>query len=81
MLNEGMEDPMRAYRVEKKVSAHGKIKLEAVPFEDGELVEVIVLGRGQKKKGISRKASLKGSVLEYVNPTEPVAQDDWSAMQ
>lgn len=76
MLNEGMEDPMRAYRVEKKVSAHGKIKLEAVPFEGGELVEIIVLGRGQKKKRGSRGASLRGSVLEYVNPTEPVAQDE-----
>ena len=25
--------------------------------------------------------SLRGSVIEYVAPTEPVAQDDWDASQ
>jgi hypothetical protein len=72
---------MRAYRVKKKVSAHGKINLEAVPFEDGELVEVIVLARDQTYAAEDRVPSLKGSVLEYINPTEPVAQDDWSTLQ
>lgn len=72
---------MRAYRVEKKVSQHGKVQLEALPFEDGEVVEIIVLARDRKDPEETVRSSLKGSVLEYVDPTEPVAQDDWSALQ
>lgn len=39
---------MRAYRVEKRVTANGALQLEALPFSEGELVEVIVLAREEQ---------------------------------
>ncbi|MCP5097966.1 MAG: hypothetical protein GY943_20655 [Chloroflexi bacterium] len=79
---------MKAYRIKKKVSHQGKIQLDALPFAVGEVVEIIVLESVEQDienntEDISTGsiASLKGSVLEYLNPTEPVAQDDWTATQ
>ncbi|MBE2197583.1 MAG: hypothetical protein IAE79_03165 [Anaerolinea sp.] len=77
---------MLAYRTKKKVLAHGKIHLEALPFAVGETVEIIVLAAAEQnaKPDADSSAgvhSLKGSVLAYLDPTEPVAQDEWSALQ
>lgn len=75
---------MRAFRVKKKVSDQGAIQLNALPFAAGETVEIIVLGSSEEASGGSASKiipSLKGSVLEYVDPTEPVAEDDWIAAQ
>jgi hypothetical protein len=77
---------MQAYRVKKKVSEHGNIQLEALPFAKGEIVEIIVLATSEAEKTEddaikSTTRSLKGSVLEYVNPTAPVAQDEWISAQ
>ena len=72
---------MRAYRVEKKVSQNGSVQLEALPFKAGEVVEIIVLARERAEGRKAPLHSLKGSVLEYEDPTEPVAQDDRSVLQ
>ena len=71
---------MEAYRTEKKIAANGALRLDALPFKEGELVEVIVLPT-EGKHAQSPAPSLRGSVIEYVEPTEPVAQDDWDALQ
>lgn len=73
---------MRAYRVKKKVSQDGSVQLKALPFQAGEVVEIIVLAheRSKEKKNASLHP-LKGSVLEYIDPTEPVAQNDWDVLQ
>lgn len=72
---------MRAYRAEKKVSQDGKIQLEALPFEAGEVVEVIVLACERVEEEQGSLHSLKGSVVKYIDPTEPVAQNDWGVLQ
>ena len=76
---------MRAYRAEKVVSQNGVLELHALPFRAGEVVEVIILSREDKiSKTDSFKAdrfSLKGKVLKYENPTEPVAQNDWDVLK
>ena len=71
---------MRAYRVEKKISPNGALQLDALPFHEGELVEVIVLAR-EEKPAQAAGSSLKGTVIEYINPTEPVAEEDWEALK
>lgn len=71
---------MRTYRVEKVVSKHGTVQLEALPFPPGELVEVIVLARKGPTPAMHQR-SLKGSVLKYEQPFEPVAQEEWDALQ
>lgn len=71
---------MRAYRVEKIVLQDGVLELRAIPFRAGEVVEVIILSR-EDKGGKAHAFPLKGKVLRYERPTEPVAQDDWEALQ
>ena len=70
---------MEVYRIEKKVAANGVLHLDALPFREGELVEVIVLPREERKRE-SVSLSLRGRVIEYIAPTEPVAQDNWEAL-
>ena len=72
---------MRAYRVKKVVTQDGCVQLEALPFQAGETVEIIVLAVEPAKEQETASRSLKDSVLEYKEPTEPVAVDDWDAFQ
>ncbi len=65
--------------MEKKVAANGVLHLEALPFREGELVEVIVLPREERNRK-SASLSLRGKIIEYIAPTEPVAQNDWEAL-
>ena len=66
---------MNAYRVEKHVAANGTLHLDALPFREGELVEVIILAREkQARRPVS--TSLRGKVIQYINPTGPVAKKD-----
>ncbi len=70
---------MRAYRVETTLSEDGTLQLKALPFQKGDTVEVIVLAR----EDTARKEDpnpLRGKVLRYDDPTEPVAPDDWEAL-
>ena len=71
---------MRAYRVEKVVSQNGILELHALPFREGEVVEVIILSREDKLAKTDR-FSLKGKVLKYEKPTEPVAQEGWDVLK
>ena len=70
---------MEAYQTKKRVAANGVLHLSALPFQEGELVEVIVLGRKGKARR-STSLSLRGKVIEYINPTEPVAKDEWEIL-
>jgi hypothetical protein len=67
---------MRAYRVEQTLSEDGVLELRALPFQAGEIVEVIILSR-EDKVYETQSFPLQGQVLRYERPTEPVAQDDW----
>jgi hypothetical protein len=37
---------MKAYRVEKQIAANGELKLNALPFKEGDRAEVIILSHG-----------------------------------
>jgi hypothetical protein len=71
---------MRAYRVEKIVSQDGVLELHALPFRAGEVVEVIILSREDTVR-TAHDFPLRGKVRHYEKPTDPVAQDDWEALQ
>ncbi len=78
---------MQAYRVEKTVKEDGELELHALPFRAGEQVEVIILSCVDKsdtttsQQPSTRNLSLKGKVLKYENPTEPVGQNDWNVLK
>lgn len=70
---------MRAHRLELTLDEDGALRLNALPFHRGETVEVIVLERGATPEE-EQSNPLKGSVLRYEDPTEPIALDDWEAL-
>lgn len=71
---------MRAWRLETAVPADGVLRLQPDSFRAGDEVEVIVLERPAKAKGEDWR-KLKGSVLRYDDPTEPVGVEDWEALK
>ncbi len=71
---------MQAYSFEKVVTPDGEILLDTLPFLAGETVQIIVLPTKRAPKA-HRQLSLKGSVIAYVDPLEPVTQEDWAVLQ
>ena len=71
---------MEAYRVRVHVNQDGSLTLPDLPFQAGEEVEVIVLAEARTARD-ERRYPLRGTPLHYVDPFEPVAQDDWEALQ
>lgn len=69
---------MKAYRLEKRIGASGSLHLHALPFTEGQQVEVIVRPR-EKPAQAPERPSLQGAVKKYVAPTEPVASEAWEA--
>ncbi len=77
-----MEAKMQAYRIEKIISRNSELVLKGLPFQPGETVEVLILPRQKNKNYKTGNAeSLKGAVLKYEKPFEPVAQDDWNVIK
>ncbi len=70
----------QAYRVHGQVSSDGTLKLENLPFQPGEEVEVIVLAEERRVRE-ERRYPLRGKPLTYEDPTGPVAESDWQALQ
>ena len=70
---------MHAYRTDAKVNDNGEVHLTRLPFSAGEEVEIIVLSR--RKPGAAGKYPLRGTAIEYEQPTDPVGENDWGAMQ
>ena len=73
---EGVEAHWR----ETTVGEHGELVLEGLPFDPGQAVEVLVVSKASGSTGAGA-LSLQGSVLEFREPLEPVASEDWDALQ
>ena len=69
---------MQAFRTETRVQTDGNLTLRSLPFPPGEVVEVIVLA-SPKERASQTKDSLRGSVLRYDRPTDPVDDDEWES--
>ena len=77
---------MQAYKTEKVVSSNGVLELTDLPFRPGQRVEIIILEQQEMETRSKEDAEVNpdiliGSVLEYIDPTEPVAVDDWEALR
>jgi hypothetical protein len=70
----------QAYRVQGQVSPEGTLKLENLPFQPGEVVDVIVLAEERRVRE-QRRYPLRGTPLTYDDPTGGVASGDWDALQ
>lgn len=71
---------MSAHRGETTLAKDGTLTLTNLPFHAGDAVEVIILPRTQKPSERERYP-LHGQPIQYVNPTDPVAEEDWAAVR
>jgi hypothetical protein len=67
---------VQAHWRETIVGDHGELIIEGLPFEPGEAVEVLVVSKTARSKPAAER-SLLGSVMEFRDPFEPVASEDW----
>lgn len=70
----------QAYRVHSRVSPDGTLRLDNLPFQPGENVEVIVLAEERRARE-QHRYPLRGAPLTYEDPTGVVATADWDALQ
>ena len=71
---------MSVHHVETTLTQDGTLTLRDLPFQAGDAVEVIIVPRAAASAE-QNAYPLRGKVLHYDNPTAPVAQDDWEALQ
>ena len=71
---------MLAHRIETTINQDKTLLLENLPFHSGEKVEVIILVR-PPQQAEKNHYPLRGTAIEYIDPTEPVAQNDWEVEQ
>jgi hypothetical protein len=67
-----------AHRIEVVLAEDGKLSLDQLPFRAGQAVEVIVLPVPTPALGTH---PLRGAVIRYDRPTEPVAGADRDVLQ
>lgn len=72
-------DDMDPIRIEAKVDEHGEVHLTKLPFRAGELVEVIIVPKPPRQPGC--QFPLRGIPITYDRPIDPVAEDEWDALQ
>jgi hypothetical protein len=71
---------MSTFRLDTELTQDGTLTLSDLPFQAGDSVEVIIVPR-KSASALQNGYSLRGKVIRYDNPTEPVAQADWEALQ
>ena len=76
VYTEGVE----GHWTEATVGQHGELVLDNLPFEPGQPVEVLIRSKAPSPP-LGRNGSLRGSVLEYHDPFEPVGGEDWDALR
>jgi hypothetical protein len=70
---------METYRIETTLTQPGAVTLRNLPFQKGDLVEIIVFRRSVISPR-TEPSPLRGMVLNYDDPAEPVAQEDWEVV-
>ena len=72
---------MNAHVIETTVPESGSINVAGLPFAPGTNVEIIVLERDGKAAAKVRQFTMRGLPHTYIDPTEPVAMEDWEALK
>ncbi|MBK8395857.1 MAG: hypothetical protein IPL26_11545 [Leptospiraceae bacterium] len=71
---------MEAYRIQTKLVSE-IIKLPQITKWIGQEVEIIILPIKEVETSILQKInSLVGTVLEYIDPFEPIEENSWEAL-
>jgi hypothetical protein len=71
---------MQAHRTKAVVSENGSLILENLPFPAGKPVEVVVFpANNQPSRG--ERYPLRGSPIQFDDPTSPVDESDWETLR
>jgi hypothetical protein len=70
---------MQAHRTKAIVSENGSLTIEKLPFPAGKSVEVVVFpAKCQSPHG--ERYPLRGTPIQFDEPTEPVAESNWELL-
>ena len=69
-----------AHRIDATFQQDGVLTLDHLPFRAGQTVEVIILPYADLGEN-GNAYPLRGTIFHFERPTDPVAEDDWEAMQ
>ncbi len=67
---------MQTYSNEHIMNKNGTITINNLPFNAGEKISVIIVSKA-KVETTQKRYPFWGKPIKYIDPTEPVAQDDW----
>jgi hypothetical protein len=70
---------MQAHRTRAIVSEDGSVTIEKLPFPAGKPVEVVVFPTADPSRQGDRYP-LRGTPIQFDDPTEPVAESDWEVL-
>jgi hypothetical protein len=71
---------MNSHRVETTITEDGSLTLKDIPFHAGDSVEVIILARSAAS-GFQNGYALRGKPVTYLDPTEPVDDQEWESLR
>jgi hypothetical protein len=71
---------MNTCRLHTTLTQDSTLVLQGLPFKAGESVEVVITQEATFRPD-ARRYPLRGLPIDYVDPTEPVAQANWEAAQ
>ena len=69
---------METFYAETILQEDGKLTLDHLPFSQGDALQIFISASKPPSGG---RHPLRGTVLKYERPFEPVAHDDWNAVQ
>jgi len=72
---------MAAVHLQTVVGADGTLTLRDLPLLAGHVVDVLVRDRASSQKETANRYPLRGTSVEYKNPFDGVADDDWDAIK
>ena len=67
---------MRMFYAQTVVKEDGKLMLDHLPFAQGDSLQVFM---AVTQPASAVRYSLRGTVLKYERPLDPVADEDWAA--
>lgn len=79
-----MSAALQTHHIRATLTQDGTLTLDGLPFQAGESVEIIVRPRAASLEAASDPSTrypLRGLVVPYDQPTEPVALEDWDALR
>jgi len=79
-----MSNVLQTHHIRATLTQDGTLTLDELPFQAGETVEIIVRPRLAAPEVTSDPADrypLRGLVVSYDRPTDPVALEDWDALR